>query len=280
MKKIIYLFAILMASLHSYAQTPNAEGVKKTALPIIYLPDNVSVHFISPEPIQYVDISTKNIIGDIPLKNVLRIKAKDSLKTQLDAVVTIAGEKFIAQYRILSAGEITGRDVVTDISILPADSRPLDIAGIGLSQPQLKNISLNIFSKKRGNEIEHTKAFGLYGSVYHIYTVGDYFFIDLGYDNRTNLVYDIDQFRFTIDDKKVTKASNVQSLEIKPEYLLFNNSSFKRYYRNIFVFKKISFPGNKVFHIELSEKQVSGRVITLYISYKDILAADVIQTGN
>jgi conjugative transposon TraN protein len=277
MKKIIYLFAILLASLHTYAQnTPFANGVKKTALPIIYLPDNVSVHFISPEPIQYVDISTKSIIGDLPLKNVLRIKEKDSLKTPVDAIVTIAGEKFIAQYHVISAGDITGRDVITDIDIQAADSRPLDIAGIGLSQPQLKNMALNLFCKKRGHEIEHTKAFGLYGSVYHIYAADDYFFIDLGYANNTNLVYDIDEFRFKIDDKKAIKAANSQSVEVQPEYVLFDNHAFKKYYRNIYVFKKMSFPGNKVLHIELSEKQLSGRIITLTVSYKDILDADII----
>ncbi|RYZ31815.1 MAG: DUF4138 domain-containing protein, partial [Sphingobacteriales bacterium] len=39
---------------------------------------------------------------------------------------------------------------------------------------------------------------------------------------------------------------------------------------------KITFPGNKVLHIELSEKQISGRVITLNITYQDVLDADTI----
>ena len=42
------------------------------------------------------------------------------------------------------------------------------------------------------------------------------------------------------------------------------------------VLKKLSFPGSKVLHIELNEKQVSGRVITLSISYHDILNADTL----
>jgi len=42
------------------------------------------------------------------------------------------------------------------------------------------------------------------------------------------------------------------------------------------VFKKMTFPGNKLLHIELSEKQLSGRVITLGISYQDILNADTL----
>ena len=87
--------------------------------------------------------------------------------------------------------------------------------------------------------------------------------MDITYKNKTNLSYHIDDLRFKIDDKKVTKATNIQSLEIKPELALFNIPAFDKYYRNIFVFKKMSFPGNKVLNIELSEKQISGRVITL-----------------
>src|ERR1700761_8703551 len=143
MKRLTLFLAILTAGLHSYAQlTPFAEGVKKSALPIIYLPENVSVQFISPEPIQYVDISAKSVIGDLPLKNVLRIRLKDSVNSA-DAVVTITGKKFIAQYHVISADAITGRDAVTEIPINPADTRPLDIAGIGLSQSQLRGLSLN-----------------------------------------------------------------------------------------------------------------------------------------
>src|SRR5580704_5846442 len=141
MKKIFIFLAGLLAGMHSYAQlTPFAEGVKKNSLPIIYLPENVSVQFISPEPIQYVDISAKTIIGDLPLKNVLRIRLKDSVHAA-DAVITIAGEKFIAQYRVVLADAITGRDTRTDIDIKPSDCRPLDIAGISLSQNQLKSIA-------------------------------------------------------------------------------------------------------------------------------------------
>ena len=272
MKKIILFLAVLTAGLHSYAQnTPFAEGVKRNSLPIIYLPENVSVQFISPEPIQYVDISAKNVLGDLPLKNVLRIRLKDSVGTA-DAVITIAGEKFIAQYHLWPVASTENEK----IEIQPADTRPLDISGVGFSQPQLKSIALNLFCRSPGKAIEKTKAFGLKASLYHLYTAGDYIFIDLGYRNKTNLAYAIDEFRFKVDDKKVTKATNVQSVEIKPAYILFDNPFFQKTYRNIIVLQKMSFPGNKLLHIELSEKQLSGRVITLNVSYKDVLDADTI----
>lgn len=265
-----------MAGLHSYAQlTPFAEGVKKTSLPLIYLPENVSVQFISPEPIQYVDISAKSVIGDLPLKNVLRIRLKDSVNSA-DVVVTIAGEKFIAQYHVIRADSITARDTRTQIAIDPANTKPLDISGIGLSQNQLKQLALNLFCKRPGKAVEKTKAFDLKASLNHLYTAGDYIFIDLGYQNKTNLAYSIEDFRFHIDDKKITKATNVQSVELHPEFALFNTSVFQRTYRNIIVLKKLTFPGNKILHIELSEKQISGRVITLNITYQDVLDADTI----
>src|SRR5436309_1424105 len=38
----------------------------------------VTTHFVSPEPILYVDISSKNVEGDLPEKNILRIKPDSS----------------------------------------------------------------------------------------------------------------------------------------------------------------------------------------------------------
>ena len=268
---------IIMTACHAFGQQ-TATGIKKTDLPIVYLPDNLSVHFISPEPIQYVDISSKTIVGDLPVKNILRIKYRtDSVKTGLkDGVITIVGEKFIAQYHVVYSPDPSGGAIQTDIDILPADMKPLDVDGISLSQPELKNYALHLLSKKPGKHLQKASAYGIKATLNHIYTVGDYIFLDIGYENRTNLKYDIDELRFKIEDKKVTKATNVQSLEIKPDFTLFDVPSFKRYYRNIFVFKKFTFPGNKLLNIQLDEKQLSGRVVTLAIPYKDVLEADMI----
>jgi conjugative transposon TraN protein len=260
MKKIFfYLAMFISASVHA-----------QDSLPTIRLPKNLTIHFISPAPVQYVDISSKALVGDLPLKNVLRIKLKDSTKVFQDAVITIAGEKFIAQYHIVAGGN----DVPTAVNIMPADTKPLDISGIGFSQNQLKVMALSLVATRPENRVEKVRAFGIKGQLNHVYTLGDYIFLDISYKNKTRLSYDIDEFRFKVDDQKVTKASNVQSIEIKPEFILFEPPAFEKYYRNIFVLKKLTFPGNKILHVELSEKQLSGREITLDISYKDILKAD------
>ncbi|MCC8407703.1 DUF4138 domain-containing protein [Mucilaginibacter sp. UR6-1] len=257
MKKFLFYLALL-CPYFLYAQ------------PAINISKNLNLHFISPERIQYVDISSKDLTGDLPLKNVFRLRLKDSVSGFTGAFVTIAGEKFIAEYRIVP-GEAAGN---TAIEISPADTRPLDISGIGFSENELKRMALGLISRKPEKRMEKVKAFGLTGQLNHVYTLGDYIFLDIGYKNTTRLRYDIADFRFRIDDKKVNRASNVQSFELKPEFVLFSTPSFSKAYRNIFVFKKMSFPGNKVLLAELSEKQLSGRILTLRISWQDILDAD------
>ncbi|GAA4331837.1 conjugative transposon protein TraN [Mucilaginibacter gynuensis] len=239
--------------------------------PTVYLPHGQTLHFLSPEPIQYVDISTKALVGDLPLKHVLRIRLKDSVSSFSNAVVTIAGEKFIIQYH-LQPGD-TGS---TQINIDPRDTRPLDIADIGFSQNQLKMMALRIFAGKPGNPRKTSKSFGVTATLNRIFTAGDYVFLDITYRNDTRLNYAIEEIRFRIDDEKVTKASNIQSFELQPVFALFDVSAFRKNYRNVFAFKKMSFPGNKQLVIELSEKQISGRILILRIPYQDILQADTL----
>lgn len=268
-KYFLLLAAIFAAAGQSFAQ------LNKRDLPVIYLPGNVSVHFVSPEPIRFVDISVKDISGDLPIPNILRIHARDSVARFSDAVVTITGEKFIAQYRIIPCTDDHEGTVQTEIAITPPDCRPLENPEIGLSQPELKANALRLLALRPEYPVEKAKAFGLQGALFHIYTLGDYIFLDVGFHNQTKLPYTIDQLHFSIEDKKITKASTVQSVAVTPVFVLQDLAGFDKYYRNIFVFKKLTFPGNKVFSIGLSEKQLSGRTLTLKADYKDLLHADV-----
>jgi hypothetical protein len=45
------------------------------------------------------------------------------------------------------------------------------------------------------------------------------------------------------------------------------------------VLKKMTFPNDKVLTIELSEKQISGRTISMTIDYEDILSADAFDSS-
>jgi conjugative transposon TraN protein len=278
MKHQVLMLIFWSISFSSLAQQSGT--LLKSQLPKVYIDEDISLHFLSPEPIQYVDISTSEMIGDIPLENVFRIKAVRDSIANLDGfnrslgVVTIVGQKFIAQYDLWYAHD--ERQLKTQVEILPIHTSPLEVGKIPMSDQELRYFSTEVFKSKSKNHIIENSQYGIAGRVNQIYTVDDYIFLDISFTNTTNLKFDLDQLRFKIEDKKITKATNVQSIEIEPEYQLFSPESFEKKYRNIYVFKKITFPNSKVLVIELTEAQISGRTLYLHLLYSDLLNADTL----
>ena len=75
-------------------------------------------------------------------------------------------------------------------------------------------------------------------------------------------------------DAKLAKATNAQTIELTPTLVLEPGKTFRHGYRNVLVVKKLTFPNNKLLTIEMTERQISGRNISLNIDYEDVLAAD------
>jgi conjugative transposon TraN protein len=278
MKKLTFILVAILCTCHLLFAQPNS-GVNRTDLPNIFISNASPLHFISPEPIQYVDISSHAIAGDLPLKNLLHIKyigdtvANQNLSDGYLGVVTIVGESFIAQYNLHFIDNPTF-PFQSQINILPEQTRPLDVPGMTLTSKEMYASAIRLLNSPKNRPIRKNKDFGIQARLNNVFTAGEYIFLDITYYNSTNLTYQIDEQRFKIEDKKITKATNVQSVEVKPVWQLYNSTSFKRQYRNIYVLKKLTFPGNKVLNIELTEKQISGRLLTLQLKYSDILEAD------
>jgi conjugative transposon TraN protein len=257
----------------------------KDDLTWLFISTDVSIHFRSPEPIQYVDISSDLIVGDLPIENVLRIKyipENDTLKsTPINqdrevAVVTVVGQSYLAQYRIYYTDDKNFKLTSTEIEIQPKDMKPLEFPKVTLTNNELKNYSYELLRRKPNFRNVTSKSLGLTASLNNIYSFGDYIFVDVSYKNKTNIKYDFNEVRFKIEDKKIFKATNVQELEVKPDFTLYKNKSFRKNFRNIYVFKKFTFPNSKVLNIQLTEEQISGRMIELKIDYRDLLNADTL----
>lgn len=277
MKKLFAILSLLFAGLQLNAQ--EKAGTYRDELPDIILDRGSSLHVISPEPIRYVDISTHEVVGDLPEANVLRLKwVPDSTQDRYGrsgnlGIVTVIGESFIAQYDLHSVKDAPESILAASFDILPRHTRPLHVP-VELTTPELRSHALSLISQRKSVPIRKASDYGIRAELNNVYTIGDLVLLDITYRNLTNLSYSIDELRFKIEDKKITKATNVQSIEIKPVWQLYPHGSFKRTYRNIYVLKKATFPSSKVLNVELSEKQISGRTITLKIRYGDILDAD------
>ncbi|WP_431295518.1 hypothetical protein [Pedobacter sp. P26] len=158
MKKYLLILLSCLSYFTSFSQGNDV-------LPLVGLSKNATLHFLSPEHISYVDISTPALKGDLPLKNLLRLKiAADSVSkivNNADAgIVTIVGETFIAQYRIyfLPTWESSGKPTVVDI--LPSNCRPL-AAAVDMPIAELKTHALSLLGKhnarpdQKGRKIRH-----------------------------------------------------------------------------------------------------------------------------
>lgn len=259
--------------------------VNTDKLPVLNFKENVNLHIISPEPIQFVDLSTDMLEGDLPMENIARIKIKnDDFEEEENkskiinkdlGIITVVGQSFLAQYRVVNYDE-PHYDAETNIQIQPEHMQPLEFPKFKLSKMELRDFCLNIIRSNISKNIRKQKDMGLTMILNNIYVVEDYIFVDMTIKNKTNLTFNVEDIKFSIDDKKIYKATNNQSLEIKPVYQFYHQKKFDKNYRNVYVFEKFTFPNSKVLNIKLIEEQISGRHLNLKIKYSDVLEADTI----
>ncbi len=278
MRFLFLIIAALLAALSLRAQ--QSPATFRSQLPQLLLQPGVSLHIISPEPISYVDISSDQIIGDLPQENVLRLKwTPDSVNDNgsfTDAslgVLTVVGESFMAQYDLSFSSRVGTSFVPASYTIDPSEIQPL-VGQEHIPTADLRKHALAMLAARKTSPIRKTRKHDAGLRLNAVYTLGDLVLLDITATNSTNLRYEIDQLRMKIEDRKITKATNVQAIEVEPLWQLYAHDSFKRSFRNIYVLRKMTFPANKILHIQLSEKQLSGRTLDLKVKYRDILNAD------
>ena len=236
--------------------------------------EQVTTVITATEPIRFVDISTDKVAGDQPISNTIRLKPKEAGHADGDvlAIVTIVTERYRVQYALIYTTRL--QEAVTDKEVQMVEQQPFHNPAVSLSTEDMYRFARQIWtSPARYRDVSNRKH-RMTMRLNNIYAVGEYFFIDFSVENRTDIRFDIDEIRVKLADKKVSKATNSQIIELKPEMMLEKTKSFLHGYRNVMVVRKMTFPNDKVLTIEMSEKQISGRTISVNIDYEDVLNAD------
>ncbi|MBR7054415.1 MAG: conjugative transposon protein TraN [Prevotella sp.] len=240
---------------------------------VIYVNEEVTTHIIMPENIKLVDISTDKIVGNQCADNIVRIKPAGRMyENELAGTITVIGERHLAQFDVIYTPGPAKAYSVYNIQL--DEMKQYVNPDVLMPQSQMAAFAWAIYcSGKKFNDI-HSEAYGIQAVVNNIFTVNDYFFIDFSLYNKTRIKYDIDEIRIKLTDKKEAKATNSQTIELSPVYSLNRAKSFQKGYRNVIVIDKLTFPDEKILRLEISEDQISGRVIYIPIEYEDILNAD------
>lgn len=238
--------------------------------------ENVTTVITASEPIRFVDISTDHVVGDQPINNTIRLKPKEGADVHEDgdiiAIVTVVTERYRSQYALIYTTRLT--EAVTDKQIQPEERITFHNPSVTMSTEDMTQFARKIWNSPARIRNVATKQHRMTMRLNNIYSVGEYFFLDFSIENRTNIRFDIDEIRVKLCDKKQSKATNVQMIELTPAMILDKSKRFSKGYRNVIVLKKLTFPNDKILSIEISEKQISGRNITLNIDYEDVLYAD------
>ena len=257
-----------------------AVAIPATAKEKIIVNSEVTTHIVMPENIKMVDLSTTKIIGNQCADNIVRIKPfieADSVPThyrecELMGTLTLIGERHLAQYDVVYTAAPSRAASIHRVPYAGLDSyiNP----EVSMPQSEMARYAWAVYGSGRKYNQVVSRANGMKAIVNNIYSIGDYFFIDYSLQNSTKIAYDIAEVRVKLTDKKEVKATNSQTVELSPVYSLNLARKFKKNYRNVLVLDKLTFPDEKVLRIEISENQISGRVITLTVEYDDILNAD------
>lgn len=236
--------------------------------------EQVTTVITASEPVRFVDISTEKVAGDQPINNTIRLKPKEGGHEdgEVLAIVTIVTERYRTQYALLYTTRM--KEAVSDKEIQLMERQAYRNPAVNLSTEEMYRYARLIWTSPAKFRNVSSKQHRMTMRLNNVYAVGDYFFIDYSIENRTNIRFDIDEVRIKLADKKVSKATNSQIIELKPEMILEQTQSFLHGYRNVMAIKKLTFPNDKVLTIEMSEKQISGRTIVLNIDYEDVLSAD------
>lgn len=270
-KKICAVIAMgLMALQTTYAQK-TMDG-----MPLLTVNEGITTVITASEPVRFVDISTDKVVGDQPINNTIRLKPKEGVEVNRDgdilAIVTIVTERYRTQYGLIYTSH--KEEAVTDKAIALDERTPYKNPAVSMSTLDMVRYARQIWTSPARFRNVASKKHRMTMRLNNVYSVGEYFFLDFSVENRTNIRFDIDQLRIKLNDKKMSKSTTVQTIELKPELVLDNSESFLHGYRNVLVVKKLTFPNDKILTIELSEKQISGRTISLSIEYEDVLSAD------
>lgn len=237
--------------------------------------ENITTFIVSGEVIKMVDISVMDtvVVGNQPGDNIVRLKAVKTCKDgEKLGVVTIIGERSIAQYNILYTS--VKENATTEYRTRDSEMKSYLNPAVEMDRTTMYEYCWKIWeSERKFYDVTNTSNKTTI-RLNNLYTVGGYFFLDISVENRSNVRFDIEEIRIKLCDKKQVKATSTQEIELEPVMDMMPTRSFKKSYRSIFVLKKMTFPDEKVLQFTMAEKSISGRTITLCIDYADVLNAD------
>ena len=255
MKLTLYILLLLVSNFLT-AQTATKEQIISD-LPEIEITEGINLHIISPEPIQYVDLSTEQLTGDLPSTNIARIKITDNTNVKQEekikkalahtngstiGIITVVAQSFIAQYKVIYRDQ-DNLNTITNIHIQPEAMQPIEFDKMVFSNLELRKFSMDIIQKKsEKNPIREEKNLKLSFQLNNVYVISDYIFLDMTIKNNSNLSYDIEDLKFSLEDKKNPQSNEQPKCRSDSHFTTQSSKALQEKFQEHLCFQKIYLP--------------------------------------
>lgn len=273
----IAVLVITMGNLNLYGQVPNFETKQNTTTsPLeLFVTTAKTTNLVFASAIKSVDRGSRDVLVQKAknVENVLQVKAaKDSFEQTSLSIITADGSihSFIVNY------SREPHELSIEISPKDREQPSALFSEVKDFNSKLAEVSEKVIWKNTSTYAKftnHKMRIALTG----IYSNENLLFFKINIGNATKLDYEVDQFRFFIQDKKKSKRTATQSVELTPEYihgnaLYFHGNTDKRL---VVALKRFNIPDKKNLIIQLIEKN-GGRHLNLKIKNRTILKTGLI----
>lgn len=283
--RLITIVLMTCISLNIAAQTNTFSPSAYIASYKLEVTYNKTTNLVFPAAITSVDKGSQDILVEkaTGVENILRVKAdvKDFSETSL-SIITSDGKlySFVVEYAKqpsylnINVAKISQEDSVIDH--LPINQQLISSDPV-IDKSILAMYSDSVIDKESNIYSIHTTNSKVTIALNGIYIHDDILLCRLSFKNNSNINYDIDQFHFYIRDKKTSKRTASQEIEMKALSIRGDTAVLKGMSKEQWVISlsKFTIPNNKYLSIEIMEKN-GGRNLFLKVMNRHIMKAGTI----
>ena len=232
-----------------------------------------TTHLIFPYAIKSVDRGSPDILAQKAkgVENVLLVKAgRENFQESNLSVITAEG-KF---YSLLVNYSPTPATLALSFTNRTNSTESAPILLSGISEAKMQRQAAWVASQKRTLRALRDNQYKVQLQLIGLYIQEEVIFYQIELRNHSYINYDVAMLRFFIRDKKRTKRTASQELEMQPLYVHGNATQVRGQARQVLVFAlpKFTVPDKKYLAIQLLEKN-GGRHLQLNVSNSTLVKA-------
>ncbi len=271
MKKICAVWItgimLLMSNIRTFAQEMVTSEIEPQKITIAF---SKTTNLIFPYAIKSIDKGSRDVLVQkaIGVENVLQVKAgKMNFGETNLTIVTADGSLY--SYILNYSEKPTG----LNIKVQKAEIAPKPVAAFSADatndvvQLNAEKVSLKRKTMDKVNDANNGALIDLKG----LYVQENELYFQFDLRNFSALNYDVKSLRFFIRDKKKSKRTASQEIDVNPVYVLGNAKVIRSNSEQVLVVvvPKFTIPDKKIFTVQLQE-QNGGRNLQLDITNKEI----------